>query len=341
MYMRPGFPDWSVGPLQRLCLLDLPLAALVASTRAAFLLAGTYNQDMTRSAILLAILTTITFGADSKVDHVTIAGSDLKQMQARLASVGIVSVYGGAHSNHATEMALVSFPDGSYLELMGIPANADAQAVTAHVWGKFLKENAGPTAWAMRTKDLAAEVSRLKAAGVTVSPPSGSGRLRPDGVQLEWETSDVGGGIRGTFFPFLIQDKTPRAQRVYPQGKPVTREFRGVARVVIAVRNLDDAIKRYHEAYGEPPPIKQADPGFGAYLALLGNLPVVLAQPLNTESWLTERLDQFGEGPCAFVLAAVNPGHFQAASKARWFGAEVSWFPVEKLGWRLGFEAAR
>ena len=296
---------------------------------------------MLRSAILIALTATMTRGADSKIDHVTIAGSDLKQMQARLASVGIASAYGGAHSNHATEMALVSFPDGSYLELMGIPSDADPKAVSAHAWSKFLKENAGPTAWAMRTKDLAAEVSRLKAAGVSVGAPSPSGRVRPDGVRLEWETSDIGAGVRGAFFPFLIQDKTPRTQRVYPQGKPVTREFRGVALVVIAVRNLDDAIKRYHEAFNEPPPIKQVDAGFGAYLALLGNLPVVLAQPLNAGSWLTGRLEQFGEGPCAFVLAAVNPSHSQAASRTRWFGAEVSWFDPEKLGWRLGFEAAR
>ena len=295
---------------------------------------------MTRFAIL-TLLAGLLCGADSKIDHVTVAGSDLKQMQASLEGVGIASVYGGAHSNHATEMALVSFPDGSYLELMGIPPAADAQAVASHVWGKFLKEDAGPTAWAMRTKDLAAEVARLKASGVPVGMPSSSGRQRPDGVRLEWETSDVGAGIRGTFFPFLIQDKTPRAQRVYPGGKPVTKEFRGVTRVVIAVRNLEDAIRRYHEAYGEPPPIKQADPGFGAHLALLGNLPVVLAQPLNAESWLTRRIAQFGEGPCAFVLGAVNPGHFQAASKTRWFGAEVAWFDEKKLGWRLGFESAR
>jgi hypothetical protein len=301
-----------------------------------------YNQVMMRFALLLWVATTATiYAADSRIDHVTIAGSELKQMQGRLAAVGIASVYGGAHNNHATEMALVSFADGSYLELMSIQANADAQAVAGHVWAKFLKENAGPCAWAMREKDLAAEVSRLKAAGIAVSAPVGSGRTRPDGVRLEWETSDVGAETRGTFFPFLIQDKTPREQRAFPQGKPVTREFRGVTRVVIAVRNLDDAIKRYRAAYGVPPPIKQVDQGFQAYLALLGNLPVVLAQPLNAGSWLTERIERYGEGPCAFVLAAVNPGRWRGASKTSWFGAEVSWFDEEKLGWRLGFEAAR
>jgi hypothetical protein len=193
----------------------------------------------------------------------------------------------------------------------------------------------------MRDKNLAAEVSRLKAAGVAVSAPVASGRTRPDGVRLEWETSDVGGETRGTFFPFLIEDRTPRDKRAFPQGKPLTREFRGVTRVVIAVRNLEDAIARYRQAYGVPRPIKQVDRDFEGYLALLGNLPVVLAQPLNGGSWLAERIERFGEGPCAFVLAAVSPEHFKGQAHTRWFGAEISWFDEEKLGWRLGFEAAR
>ncbi|MCX6627812.1 MAG: VOC family protein [Candidatus Solibacter sp.] len=212
--------------------------------------------------VLLWALPSLLCAADSRIDHVTIAGSELKQMQAKLAAVGIASVYGGAHSNQATEMALVSFPDGSYLELMAIPPNAAAAAVARHAWSKFLQENAGPCAWAMREKNLSAEVSRLKAAGIAVSAPVSSGRTRPDGVRLDWETSDVGGETRGTFFPFLIQDRTPRAQRAFPQGKPVTREFRGVTRVVISVRNLDDAIQRYRQAYGVPRPIKQVDQSF-------------------------------------------------------------------------------
>ena len=294
-----------------------------------------------RCVLPWAALPVLLCAADSRIDHVTIAGSDIKRMQAKLASVGIPSVYGGAHSNHATEMALVSFPDGSYLELMGIQSNAAAEAVAGHVWAKFLTGNAGPCAWAMREKNLAAEAMRLKAAGVAVSAPVESGRTRPDGVRLEWETSDVGGDTRGTFFPFLIEDRTRREQRAFPRGKPVTKEFRGVTRVVIAVRNLDDAIRRYQQAYGVPRPIKQVDRNFGGYLALLGNLPVVLAQPLNGGSWLAARIERFGEGPCAFVLAAVNPEHFKGGVRTRWFGAEISWFDEEKLGWRLGFEAAR
>lgn len=290
---------------------------------------------------LLLLLAPLARSADFKIDHATVAGSSIKQMQAGLSAIGIPSVYGGAHTNHASEMALVSFPDGSYLELMALQPNADPKAVEEHVWSKFLRGNAGPAAWALRVNDIAAEVQRLKAAGVPVSPPERSGRQRPDGVKLEWETSNVGAEIRGTFFPFLIHDFTPRDQRAFPQGKPVTRDFRGVSRVVIAVRNLDDAIARYRKAFGLPAAIKQVDANFQAHIAIVGNAPVVLAQPLNSDSWLNQRLDNFGEAPCAFILAATRGGRYQSASKSTWFGAAISWFDEAKLGWRLGFENAQ
>ena len=83
-------------------------------------------------------------GAELKIDHVTLAGRVWMRC-------GVVpSVYGNRRgvrrsaSNHATEMALASFPDGSYFELMGIQAKADPAAVAAHVWGKFLRATLGP-----------------------------------------------------------------------------------------------------------------------------------------------------------------------------------------------------
>ncbi|HLK66854.1 MAG TPA: VOC family protein [Bryobacteraceae bacterium] len=292
-----------------------------------------------RCHLLLGLIPVFLYAADLKIDHVTVAGTDVKTMQANLTAVGIPSVYGGPHTNKTTEMALVSLPDGSYLELMGVQAGAESR-VEQHEWGKFLKANAGPCAWAVREKDLVAEVQRLRAVGIAVAAPVKSGRERPDGVRLDWETSDIGGGTRGTFFPFLIHDFTPRDQRAFPQGKPGTRDFTGVTKVVIAVRNLEDGIARYRKAYGLPAPIKQVDSAFGAQLALLGGVPVILAQPLTQDSWLSQRLDRFGEAPCAFLLGARQPSKLRAASKSRWFGSEVSWFDADKLGWHLGFEAA-
>jgi hypothetical protein len=238
-------------------------------------------------------------------------------------------------------MALASFSDGSYLEAIAIQPNADSQAVDRHEWAQFLKENAMPCAWAVQTKDLAADRRRLQAAGIAVSEPVRAGRQRPDGVRLEWETADVGATVRGSFFPFFIHDFTPREHRAFPQGKPTTRDFKAVTRVVIAVRNLDAAIEQYRKAFDLPPAIKQVDNEFGAQLAMVGSAPVIFAQPLKSGTWLDTRIERFGEGPCAFILGAIHPGRYRPASKSRWFGFDVSWFDPQKLGWRLGFESGQ
>jgi hypothetical protein len=276
--------------------------------------------------------------ADLKIDHVTVAGKDLKAMQAALAALGIPSEYGGPHSNHATEMALTSFPDGSYLELIAIQPTADPAAVAAHYWSKHMENDAGPAAWAVRPADLAAEVKRLQATGIAVTSPARAGRARPDGVRLDWETANVGKGPNGTFFPFLIRDFTPREQRAYPSGKPSTRDFSGVARVVIAVRDLPASVKRYREAYDWPDAVRQDDAKFGARLASFAGTPVVLATPLNAQSWLASRLDKIGEGPCAFILHARNAESYRVSSKSTWARAAISWLDTGKTGWWLGFE---
>ena len=266
--------------------------------------------------------------ADLTVDHVTVAGTDLKEMQARLAAVGIPSEYGGAHSNGATQMALASFPDGSYLELIALQANPDRKALDAHYWSKQMRGNAGPTAWAVRATDVAAEARRLRTAGITVSPPAQSGRARPDGTRLDWETARVGEEPNGAFFPFLIRDITPREARAFPTGQPTTKDFPGVKRVVIAVRDLKASAARYRQAYGLPAPVEKDDVAFGARLASFAGTPVILAAPLNAVSWLAQRIERFGEGPCAFVLGRPAVVH----------GTGISWFDTEKLGWHLGFE---
>jgi len=283
------------------------------------------------------LLPVLLAGGELAVDHATVAGASLKEMETALSAVGLRADYGGPHGNHATEMAVVSFPDGSYLELIAPQAHADPKALAAHGWAKFMQSNAGPCAWAARTADLAAETKRLKAAGIEVGEPEKSGRDRPDGVHLDWQTAQVGSEGRGVFFPFLIQDFTPRKNRVYPRGKPSAPDFGGVLRVVVAVKDLEDASKRYRNAYGQPPPLKQVDREFGAHLALIGGTPVVLAQPLGSGSWIADRLERFGEGPCAFVLSA-KKGRHTLVQKTRWFGRDVSWFDADKLGWHLGVE---
>jgi hypothetical protein len=278
--------------------------------------------------------------AELRIDHVTIAGANLGVMrQAFSSAVGVPPEYGGAHSNRATEMALVSFPDGSYLELMGLLPRADPASAAAHVWSKFLRGDAGPCAFALRVSDVGAEVVRLKIAGIPVGEPEKSGRTRPDGFALAWETADVGPGPRGSLFPFLIRDFTPREKRVYPAGAPTTSRFNGIAKVVVGVGNLDAAIAQYRRAFSLDPPRRQSDAGFGADLAWFEGTPIVLASGLDSDAWLTQRVALYGDAPCAFILSA--PGGPMDATTTAWFGHNILWANTVRLGWRLGFETAK
>jgi Glyoxalase-like domain len=261
------------------------------------------QREMTKArSLLLGLLAGHPLvGAGLTVDHVTAAGKDVHVMQRALEAAGIPSEYGGPHANHATEMALTSFPDGSYLELIAIQAGADPKAVAASPWHRCMEGSAGPCGWAVRPTDMAAEAERLQKAGIVVTQPARNGRRRPDGVQLEWETAQVGTG-NGDFFPFLIHDFTPRDRRAYPGGKPTTTNYTGVVKVVLSVKNLDAAIAQYEKAYSLAPPRLEEDKAFGARLAWFEGTPVVLAAPDSPQSWLAERLDRFGELPCAFIL---------------------------------------
>jgi hypothetical protein len=273
-----------------------------------------------------------------KVDHATIAGENLGEMRRALAAVGLPTDYGGPHANHATEMALVSFPDGSYLELMGIQKQADPTAVAEHQWSAFLRGNAGPCAWAVRATDVSAEVARLKAAGIPVTGPMKSGRQRPDGVVLKWETAQVGPSPYGTYFPFLIRDLNPRELRVYFGGRPSFTSVTGVKHVVIAVKDLDHAIEQYRKAYGFGVPARETDTEFGAKLATFTDAPVILAAPSSGQSWLAGRLAKFGEAPCAFVLGKGPSAKLKTVRSSKWFGNTVAWTDDAVLGWRLGIE---
>jgi len=272
-----------------------------------------------------------------QIDHVTVAGPALGPLRNALAAVGIETVYGGAHHDGATEMALVSFPGCSYLELIAVHPGAALRAVANHPWSRFLNGNAGPCGWAASAGDLDSEARRLRAAGIPVSGPLSNGRVRPDGSRLAWQVAALGAGAPGSLFPFLIQDVTARELRAFPHGAPDNRDFRGICRVVLGVRDVDAALALYRQAYGLSGAVRQSDAAFGATLAIPDAAPVIFAEPLTSASWLADRLNQFGESPCAILLEPSDPSPYSAADQSRWHNLRIGWFDRDVLGWRLGW----
>lgn len=271
-----------------------------------------------------------------ELDHASICGSNLDTLRQAFTDIGLTPDFGGAHGDGGTQMALVGFDDGTYLELIapikpGVTAGSD--------WAKFMSEQATPCAWAVTSNVLLQEVDRLKKAGIPVTAPEAGSRKRPDGMSVEWKTASASSGAAGSTLPFIIEDQTPRAWRVQTsasaQGAPVS----GIENVVLGVSNLDASIALFRKAYGWSPPVIENQRDFGK-LAYFPGEPVILAAP-NGGGWLSDHLAKFGESPVAYLL---NTRDFAAATKKYklssgrpWFGQKVGWFDPAKLkGVRLG-----
>ncbi|HEU5438807.1 MAG TPA: VOC family protein [Ktedonobacterales bacterium] len=284
------------------------------------------------------------------VDHVTVAGEALDRLERAFAEIGLAPVYGGAHSTGGTQMALVGFDDGSYIELIAAQTPGSASGK----WAAQIAGNGGPCAWCARTSDIAAEAARVAALGVPVRGPVAMSRRRPDGTQVEWELLYPGDQEPGATLPFVIQDRTPRELRVQPSPSVADRELRGVAQVILGVERIAPAVALFRRVYGLEAPEQREDAGFGARLARFVGTPVTLAEPLPGAAgdWLRERLAHFGPAPCAYLLASsdldasarrmgLTLAPEASGESGEWFGQRAAWVAPERLGaTRLGVVSA-
>lgn len=273
-----------------------------------------------------------------KIDHVTIAGSVLEPMRQAWAEVGLVTDYGGPHSNGVTHMALLGFDDSSYIELISSLRPGQVDPI---FWGRHIADDGGACAWAVVVDDVAAEAARVAALGIPVDGPHYYHRQRPDGALVEWDLAFLGDKGAGAQLPFLIKDITPRSWRVQPSTGVAGGPLEGVAKVILGVEDLPATIDLFQSVYGWPPPALEDSPEFGARLADFSGTPVILAEPLGQATWLARRLAHFGESPCGYLLGARDFAATRAAlplsPDETWLGYRTAWFdPVRFNPTRLG-----
>jgi len=264
-----------------------------------------------------------------KIDHVTLAGSDLKALEQVFARAGLATDYGGPHSNGITHMSLLGFDDGSYIELISTLEPGQ----TAPWWDAHIQGNGGPCAWAVEAGDVAAEAARIAALGIPVRGPNGMTRQRPDGVLVEWDLAFVGERQPGATLPFLIKDRTPRQWRVRPSARVTGTDLAGVAMVVLGVQDLDRAVDLFRRVYGWPAPETEDDVNVGR-LAHFPGTPVLLAAPLRPNDFLAERLRHFDESPCAFLIGTSNlyaaSNRLRLGTVSSWFDRQIFWFDAPR-----------
>ena len=221
----------------------------------------------------------------SRVDHVVILVADLASATADFRNLGFSVTPGGSHTGGSTHNALVAFADGAYLELIAF-TRPDA----THRWHRHTPAGPGIIDFALLPTDPAADIAGARARGVALAGPVAGGRLRPDGVRLEWQL----GLPESPALPFLCGDVTPRSLRV--PGGAATDHPNGVsslAEVTVAVAAEGPAADLYAGLLDVSP----------AGRFVLGETAIVLAEAASAaEPAIGERLRRRGPGPAALAL---------------------------------------
>ena len=171
-----------------------------------------------------------------QLDHVVFVARDLNAATADHRRRGFTVTPGGEHADGVTHNALITFADGSYIELV---AFRDLARAVAHRWWKVAADGGGLADFALLSDDLAADAAAL--ADLVKTPPKDGGRIRPDGVELKWRTALLQAPL-----PFVIQDLTARELRV-PGGAAAEHAngATGIAALTVGAVDIADAEWRY------------------------------------------------------------------------------------------------
>lgn len=239
------------------------------------------------------------------LDHCVILVQHLQQAIADYEQLGFHVTPGGTHADGLTHNALVTFEDGTYLELI---AFLDEREPRDNTWGwrQFVQKGGGLIDYCFASPDLAEDTRVFKAHGLQVSDPVDGGRQRPDGVALRWRSARFWQAARE--LPFLIEDVTPRELRVpvganshHPNG------VRGIRGLMIAVMDLERAAAQFQAITGAAPQLgtdRRRDARTASFA--LGPHTITLAAPTILHSPIQQHIQTVGLGPWEIELFGAN-----------------------------------
>ncbi|MCY3781436.1 MAG: VOC family protein [Chloroflexi bacterium] len=168
------------------------------------------------------------------IDHIVIAGPRLDALTATFKGLGCNVVGGGKHPIGSYN-ALIGLDDGAYIELLSFYEHSPKH----YWWDAVHSRGGGLIDFCMGTDDIRGDYSIFAVQGVEMSPLVGLSRIRVDGYRLSWLNNEIYGEYQG-LIPFIIEDETPREERV-PKEKRHENQVTGIDTLTLVARDLGKA----------------------------------------------------------------------------------------------------
>ncbi|MGH8238229.1 MAG: VOC family protein [Steroidobacteraceae bacterium] len=229
------------------------------------------------------------------IDHLVVLVANLESAIESYRKQGFAVVPGGRHPT-GTHNALIGLADGSYLELL-----AFHEANTTSKWWPKIAQGGGLIAVCLQTDNLQQEIAAFRNAGVKMGDPKPLSRVRPDGYHLSWVLS-LHEGTPADVVPFLIEDETPRSERV-PKETAHRNGVVGVGTVTVAVSDLATIRSWYSSVLKQDGrPIERKDLEAAGIRFVIGPHTFDFVAPVGTSGAIPDWLRKRGPSPYSLTL---------------------------------------
>ena len=242
------------------------------------------------------------------IDHVVIMFADLDTAVRDYTDLGFSVVRGGSHPS-GTHNALIAFADGAYIELI-----AFERPNPEHRWWDVAQTGGGFIDFCMRSDNLTADMAAFQRAGVEMKIEPGE-RVRPDGFKLSWVLAQA---VPPNAFvaPFLIEDRTPRDERV-PREKSHPNGVTGIAAVTVAVTDFSAPQRWWSSALDQRSTgLRREDLAASGVRFVAGPHVLEFLVP-EQASPLSARIEDRGAGPWSLALKTTGDPRVLDTRKAR------------------------
>lgn len=145
-------------------------------------------------------------------------------------------------------------------------------------------------------------------------------------------------GLRPRFierlYALIVEEACHLEDELMDSEVPVARRVRGIDHVVVAVEDLEPAVRRLSDAYGfevvDRCSVEGAESGVASVTLKAGGAVVVLCQGISAESSVSQYVESHGQG--VHHIALEVDGHQEFVEDVRAAGAAVPVGPVHASG---------